>query len=476
MLRTLQRFCVFVLFILCFESDGLPQSPELRYQLGRRLTRFERKWQTADAASRAQSTPKMMAAVDNFFSLQLDAAIVKLDEAWLTVDSGGKDPTAASIFDASWFVQVRPLLLDRDNLSLGLTLKHQQLAAKLPLSSSNCDLSVTVVDSQGTQVVEKRWESVSNDDAWDWGLKSLTPGDYQVMARLVRGDLETDVIGNRFSVISNLGERMNTVRTLAMGRRPAPTDTKSLSIQSLSKMIVSGHDGRISETDLPFATLLNDLDFLSAEDKTVRELIQLRPERSIWLQLGNGESKQHVRLQSASNQVGSPLVVAFHGAGGSENMFFESYGAGGLIDLCRQKGWSVVSPRQSLMGLGMDLDSMLDELRLHMDFDANRVFVIGHSMGAAQAISQVSKYPTRVRAVAAIGGGGRPVKSNELPAVPFFVAAGEKDFGLPRAKVLADTLKSFGARVDFLEVKEVEHMVVVQATLADTIAFFDEHK
>jgi len=180
-------------------------------------------------------------------------------------------------------------------------------------------------------------------------------------------------------------------------------------------------------------------------------------------------------LQVATRSKGSPLVVAFHGAGGSENMFFESYGAGGLIELCRQRGWSVVSPRQSLLGLGMDLDKMLDELGSHLDFDPKRVLVIGHSMGAAQAVSQVSKYPTRVRAVAAIGGGGMPTKSDDLITVPFFIAAGEKDFGLQRARMLSNTLQAYGAKVDFREVKDVEHMVIVQATLDDTIAFFEQH-
>jgi pimeloyl-ACP methyl ester carboxylesterase len=153
----------------------------------------------------------------------------------------------------------------------------------------------------------------------------------------------------------------------------------------------------------------------------------------------------------------------------------ESYGAGRLIEECRQRGWSVVSPRQTLGGLGMDLAQMLDELRLHLDFDPKRVLLLGHSMGAAQAISQVSKFPDRVRAVAAIGGGGSPTKSEELTRVPFFVAAGEKDFGLPRARSLASTLQGVGANAEFLEVKDVEHMVIVQATLPHVMTFFDAY-
>jgi predicted esterase len=156
-------------------------------------------------------------------------------------------------------------------------------------------------------------------------------------------------------------------------------------------------------------------------------------------------------------------------------MFFESYGAGGLIDLCMRNGWSVVAPRQTLLGTGMELDALLDELQTHIPFDPSRVYVVGHSMGAAQAISQVSRHANRVRAVAAIGGGGSPTKSVALIKIPFFVAAGEKDFGLPRAKALVATLKSFGATVDFDEVKDVEHMVIVQAVLGEIEQFFKQH-
>ena len=33
-----------------------------------------------------------------------------------------------------------------------------------------------------------------------------------------------------------------------------------------------------------------------------------------------------------------PVVVALHGAGGSENLFFEGYGAGHIVTECRKRG------------------------------------------------------------------------------------------------------------------------------------------
>ena len=41
---------------------------------------------------------------------------------------------------------------------------------------------------------------------------------------------------------------------------------------------------------------------------------------------------------------------------------------------------------------------------------------------------------------------------------------------------IVSSLKAFGADVDYREVKDVEHMVVVQAALNDAMAFFETHQ
>lgn len=157
-------------------------------------------------------------------------------------------------------------------------------------------------------------------------------------------------------------------------------------------------------------------------------------------------------------------------------MFFESYGAGRLIDLARQRGWLVVSPRQtmSLNGLSMNVAQILDGLSEIAPNVSKQAVLVGHSMGAAQAISQVSKHPERVRAVAALGGGGRPTASDALTQIPFWVAAGTNDFGRSGARALAKQLEQMGCIATYRDYPEVEHMVIVQAALDDVFAFLDE--
>jgi len=461
-------------------SESSAQSPEKRYQLGRRLTRFEQQWQQADNTTRVRTTSAMQSAVSSFFSLQLDVATSKLDEAWLIALGTDREQLQERVSDTSWFVRTSPLIQDLKTSTRRFSLERvpKQQNVELPISSVPKDgltLRIEILNADDKVVCKEQRVVEASQMAWEWTTGLLAEGDYRVHATLQQEGKAIDIIANRFSVIAESETRLAAIRTPKETPRLSVADTKSLTRQAIMKMISTGDANRLAESDMPFHTLLRDYEFLTDDGHTIRELLAQRSNSSYWLQLGRGKSKQYVRFQSPNPRDSGPLVVAYHGAGGSENMFFESYGAGGLIDRCMQNGWSVIAPRQTLLGAGMELDALLDELQEHISFDPSRVFVVGHSMGAAQAIAQVSKHADRVRAVAAIGGGGSPTKSDALTKLPFFVAAGEKDFGLPRAKALAATLKNYGAKVDFEEVKDVEHMVIVQAVLGDVEQFFMQH-
>ena len=84
--------------------------------------------------------------------------------------------------------------------------------------------------------------------------------------------------------------------------------------------------------------------------------------------------------------------VAFHGVGGSENMFFESYGHGAIVDRCRERGWLLVAPKSTAFG-GSPALEIVDELARIYPVDLKRVMLVGHSMGAGQAVAAASKMP-----------------------------------------------------------------------------------
>ena len=136
------------------------------------------------------------------------------------------------------------------------------------------------------------------------------------------------------------------------------------------------------------------------------------------------------------------VVVALHGAGGSENLFFDGYGDGLCVELAKRRGWFVVAPRN---GMGfVDCGALVDALAARYAIDREQVFLVGHSMGAMQAMSNASRAPGRYSAVAPIAGGGRVNASPALAKVPFFVSAGARDFGKAGAKRLHEALEAAG--------------------------------
>ena len=170
-----------------------------------------------------------------------------------------------------------------------------------------------------------------------------------------------------------------------------------------------------------------------------------------------------------------PLVVALHGSGGSENMFFDAYGAGKIVKLCRERDWLLVAPRQGLLGgVGMTLDELTDEVeRLH-PVDRRRVFVIGHSMGAMQALRMVDQAKAKPALVAALGGGGRVSRPTDLQSTRFVIGVGALDMGRRGGMQLADQLRRASLpHVELHDYADTDHLTVVQVGLDDVFRTCD---
>jgi pimeloyl-ACP methyl ester carboxylesterase len=258
-----------------------------------------------------------------------------------------------------------------------------------------------------------------------------------------------------------------------------------------------------AETDLPGVRLLQEAEELAGgESGAGGGKLWQRP-GEYWVTLASGTRTQRARLlipvtqvrQGTGDAAGEraagagasgiggqegeraprrPLVVALHGAGGSENMFFDAYGAGKIVRLCEERGWMLVSLGTSPLGGGLELPVLVDVLGEHYTVDEGRVAVVGHSMGAMQGLQLAGRNPRALRSLAILGG-GRPVRSPAvLRGVDLFAAAGAEDFGRGGVKQVIAQWRKAGLPIEERDYPQVEHLGVVQVALDDVFAQFEK--
>jgi len=459
-------------------SQSNAQEANLRYELGKRVQRYERLWETSSPEARAVSTATMERAVQEFFRFDLTGAAKSLDAAWLSMQ---KEPSEFHRNAASLSVSAQPVI-NANPTKMQLYLKSIYPVSKADwLHSATLELALSPIpENNSTKRITKTvsLSAIANVTSQlplliEWELDKRDAGEYDLDAVVSQDGLQSPVVGTRVSVLPDKQTRIQAVTDwIDTNKRTAKTSSLCTA-RTLGRQLQLADRGKSSECDLPLESWLREFESIAF---SLPEKRPMSPSGR-WQVLTDGKVEQVVRMHVPVTPPEKPtLVFAFHGAGGSENMFFETYGAGRLIELARSRNWFVVCPRQSLTGLSLSAASMIPMLETEFDVSFNRVFFVGHSMGAAQAIEQVSKSQDRITAVAAISGGGNPQRTDSLEKIPFYVAAGERDFGKAGAKRLANTLQAFGCHVKYSEYADVEHLTIVQACLNELFTFLDQSK
>src|SRR5207248_2774587 len=126
-------------------------------------------------------------------------------------------------------------------------------------------------------------------------------------------------------------------------------------------------DRKTLETNYPATRLLREAAAVLKAIQEGKPYYTPRRAGQFWLSLPRGLLTDPVRVQvprEAATGTALPLVVAMHGAGGSENMFFDGYGDGLVARLCADRGWLLVTTRTPLLALGgrPDVVGIVDSL------------------------------------------------------------------------------------------------------------------
>ena len=167
-----------------------------------------------------------------------------------------------------------------------------------------------------------------------------------------------------------------------------------------------------------------------------------------------------------------PLVIAFHGAGGDECMFFEGYGRGELRRLAERERFIAVCPATIPFAASPNLlDALVGELATELPIDRSRVYVLGHSLGAVTAGRLAALRPKSVVAAGLIAGfadvprKAQPARRRLWAAEldPIFPAS-----GLERQR---DEAARTGRPIEWTLVPDEGHTLVVGAVLPEVVAW-----
>ena len=487
MRRSTRLMLVVILVVYWFSPHELA-GQEARYELGRRLKRFEVAWQQADDQRRALTVAAMEQAVSSFFSLRWLDAASQLDAA-TRVFSGPLGDDKNYRWAMAQRISASPIFADTQSTKLELTLAAFYPSESLPNEPVQLEFKLApIVDldelfpwyqANSAPTAKASWSHVAHANnetsKWTVDVPMLEEGDYWLTTEAVLGTQTVEIGRCILSRTDDLSRRLDSLNSMGNSSSQVGTATGRATLRNSVKILSDLNEGIVQEIDYPAHRILQDTEKLVELEADSRQYFKKSFEGNAWLALGHEKRTAVCRLYVPTLESDSPCPVLFlfHGAGGSENMFFETYGAGRAIELAKERGWLIIAPRQSLLGgLGMKAEQMLDILDDHFRIDRERIYYVGHSMGATQAVSQAALAPALPRAVVALGGGGR-LGSTTNPTTRWFVGAGDRDFGLRGARALEASLKAKGTDVELRVYPNVEHMVIVQAALDDVFSFLD---
>ncbi len=461
-------------FVLC--NWAIAQAPADRFELGQRLRAFEiARDEQPDAKAHARATAPLKAAVDAFFALRMREAARHLDRARFAVQSAD-EPSANRRWADSLAARPERRFFDisADNLIVTLDRLYdpnvpapERMALRLTLVDAN-DIALARVESDIAKLpVDVRLL-----------LADVPEGDHALRAEVVAGK---DVLSCWEQTVSFAKENRPRLDALtrAMEDWPATMTTDRATARSLVHMLETLVAKKPLETNLPAARLLAEAEAAVKAIAADKGYYGNKRPGQFWLTLPVGKIEESVRLAAppaVAKGDSLPLVIALHGAGGSENMFFDGYGNGAIVKQCGKRGWLLVASRSGAFGQPPAVKEIIDQVNKLYPVDTRRVFLVGHSIGAMQAITLAQAAPERYAGIAVLGGGMALRNPRDaLKGVHCFLGVGDEDFALRGVRSLKDSLaKAEVKKVVFKEYAGVEHLAIVQAALPDVFAFFDE--
>jgi poly(3-hydroxybutyrate) depolymerase len=339
---------------------------------------------------------------------------------------------------------------------------------------------------------------------FDLKLGNISDGRYLVEVEVVHGDTPISLRGFLIDVTRGLDGRLAKLESGLDRVRPDLVEAFGVDVRYPADFMRKVNEGLIEMGRFDVAREL------TATESVLRSLERGKDPFAH----RTGDFKRHYFFADASEimpyhlyvperydgKKGLPLVIALHGGGGDEDMFFTTTQADAMAALpaiAEQRGYLIVAPLgyrvDGRYGAGTSQDpavqrkralseadvmNVLDLVRRQYRVDDDRVYILGHSMGGAGAWYLGAKFPDRWAALACFAGSGRPETEAQMKNVAQFVVHGDEDATVPvsSSRAMVAEMKRLGIEHKYIEVRGGDHNGVVQPTLEAAFDFFDQHR
>jgi predicted peptidase len=183
----------------------------------------------------------------------------------------------------------------------------------------------------------------------------------------------------------------------------------------------------------------------------------------------------------APAQKAHPLLVFLHGAGerGSDNQAQLTHGKEMMLTAAREYGAFVVAPQCPAGEKWVDVDwsrseqkmpekpaqsmrllvKLIAALQKQYPIDADRLYVMGLSMGGYGTWDMIERYPEMFAAAVPICGGGDETQAKRIAKVPVWAFHGDKDTAVPvsRSRNMIRAIRAAGGEPKYTEYPGVGH-------------------
>ena len=405
-----------------------------RYEAGERTKALDVAWQAAsDPAVRGEAIPHIQKAVQMFFGMRLSEVCQNLDLAIAALEK--RPVRAADAINARFFPPI---------VEPGQQARLQFSWAYAPSASR-----IVTIKVQGKEI---KLSPTKREAVW------IDPSKVNTELRrspeqgiLVPVQIGDDQRSAYLSIAKNFRERVDRLRNAQNPSAKAYYDLIQKAMLQPTAM----------ETDIPAIQLL----FQAEQFEDGR----IRPETMddiYWMPNGNFPFRANFPPNFSAND--ATVVIAFHGAGATPNMWFEAYGGGVAVKEATKRGWAFIAP-VTKEGAAQ---AVLDWLKTQRGVRVSRVFIMGHSLGGGQALGSAKVTP-KPAAIAAFS----PAASRfgkDFEEIPLLLTIGKQEISrlLVSTQALAREMASMPS-FKYIEYDQCEHLMLPAVCMKDAYAFFD---